>query len=84
VTKTVYFWLRLIRDYNVPEAAEKLRISEQYVRAIENGKRKPSARLKKDFSKLYNVDETIIEQFYAEKPVATDKFLLRLLNCIVS
>lgn len=56
MTKTVYFWLRLIRGYNVPEVAEKLRISEQYVRAIENGKRKPSVRLKKDFSKLYNVD----------------------------
>lgn len=81
----IYFWLRLIREFSVPEVAEKLRVSEAYIRAIEKGDKKPSVRLRRDFSELYKVDENIIERFEKEKELTTvDKFLLELLKFIAT
>lgn len=80
----VYYLLRIARNMSSKELAEKLMITPAYVRAIETGKRTPSKRLLRDYARVLNVDESVIQTF--EKPQEQKNFfehsLLKLLKII--
>ena len=79
-TKTIYYWLRIINDLSVEIVANKLLISVSYVRAIENGKKIPSARLLRSYANLFEIDENIIVKYSKEPSKSVKEFLLSLLQ----
>lgn len=81
--KTIYYWLRLVNDMSQEYVAEQLLISLSYVRAIEYGKKKPSKRLLRSYSILFNIDEnTILEFENLNELSTTKKILFKLLTII--
>ena len=81
-SKSIYYWLRVVNNMTSDEVAKELQISLSYVRAIENGKKIPSVRLKRAYSNLFDIDENIITEFSEKKMTSTKKFLLLLLQKI--
>ena len=65
-TTNVFRLLRIAKDIKVKDLAEKLRVTSAYVNAIENGTRIPSTRLIKDYSDIFEIDESIILSFHKE------------------
>jgi transcriptional regulator with XRE-family HTH domain len=81
----IFRLLRIARDIKVKELANKLRVTPEYINAIERGKKIPSCRLIKDYSDVLNVDESIIIQFNKESENNSpfEKKMLSLLKLIV-
>ena len=78
--KTVYFWLRLLSEYDVKYVANELQVSETYIRAIESCAKRPSKRLIRTYARLFNIDESIIYQYETQpEGVSTAQYLLHLL-----
>ena len=73
----------MVNDMSQDDAAEKLMISKSYIRAIETGEKKPSKRLLKLYSIIFDVNEEIIITFDDKsKLTPTKKFLFDLLKFI--
>lgn len=80
----IFRLLRIARDKTIKEVADALLVTPAYVSAIEKGNRNPSKRLIRDYAKIFNIDEKIIELF-SEQVAENTKFeqaLLMLLKMI--
>lgn len=76
----IYRLLRIAKDLKTKEVADELRVATAYVSAIEKGKRTPSVRLRRNYAKLFQIDEDYITSFVSEKDF--EHTMLKLLEII--
>lgn len=76
----IYRLLRIAKDLKAKEVANKLRVATAYVSAIEKGERTPSVRLRRNYAKLFQIDEDYIVSFTPEKDF--EHTMLKLLEFI--
>ena len=83
-SNNIFRLLRIVKDWSVKDLASELRVTPAYVNMIENGERKPSSRLIKDYAEILDIDEGIILNFCNEsgKDSKFEEILLSLLNKI--
>lgn len=76
----IYRLLRIAKDLKAKEVANELRVATAYVSAIEKGERTPSVRLRRNYAKLFQIDEDYIVSFTPEKDF--EHTMLKLLEFI--
>lgn len=76
----IYRLLRIAKDLKAKEVANELRVATAYVSAIEKGERTPSVRLRRNYAKLFQIDEDYIVSFTPEKDF--EHTMLKLLEII--
>ena len=76
----IYRLLRIAKYLKTKEVADELRVATAYVSAIEKGKRTPSVRLRRNYAKLFQIDEDYIASFVPEKDF--EHTMLKLLEVI--
>lgn len=76
----IYRLLRIAKDLKAKEVANKLRVATAYVSTIEKGERTPSVRLRRNYAKLFQIDEDYIVSFTPEKDF--EHTMLKLLEFI--
>lgn len=76
----IYRLLRIAKDLKTKEVADELRVATAYISAIEKEERIPSARLRRNYSKLFQIDEDYIIAFTPEKDF--EHTMLKLLEVI--
>lgn len=80
----IFKLLRIARNMETKDIADKLLVTTAYVNAIESGKKFPSKRLLRDYAKVLDVDEEILLTFNPEqyKNSKFENVLLSILNII--
>ena len=76
----IYRLLRIAKDLKTKEVANELRVATAYVSAIEKGERTPSDRLRRNYAKLFQINEDYITSFVPEKDF--EHTMLKLLEVI--
>lgn len=60
----IYRLIRIARDKKVKDLANDLMVTPAYINAIEKGERVPSVRLVRNYAKILNIDEKIIQKYH--------------------
>ena len=74
--------LRIARDIKAKDLADKLGVSPSYIHAVENGSRKPSDRLMRDYAKALDVEIELLEDYELDPEEGFELAMLSLLHRI--
>ena len=81
----IFKMLRVIRNISVKELSEELNVTPAYIRAIENGERQPSDKLKKEYMRVLRVNEEVFTTFNTNerRHDSFEKLLRYLLGLVI-